>query len=763
MILALLIRLWELEVRPFHYDESLHAYYSWKIFDGQGYHYEPWIHGPLQFFLNASVFGLLSDNDFTARLIYPLFGSLLVGLPYFLRHYFGRIATMTMSLMFMFSPSLLYFSRYARNDILMAVFSMAFFVLIWRYIAERRNIYLYLISVVLALAFATKETSYIMVIVLLIPLFFVSMTEIIPYVLGRIRVSEFTGPTILFVLVMSLTLPQWIASISLFQGLMPIELILAYEGGEVNSPVGLPLWAEPIISIRSLTLPVLVHIIMLFIIILPVGIWCFIGSPKFARYRFIASLTSILLAFIYIVLLFGDIQIPANYLVVFTLLLISIGLSVRFGMSLGRKMWLICAGIFYTIWVMLYSGLFGIMARPYDSCPDITNDVLDFACVKFGGLFTGFWQGLGYWIAQHEVVRGNQPWYYYFVLGSVYEFLPLLFGFAAMIYYARKFDSRGLFISIWALTTLIIYSIAGEKMPWLIVNVSVPFIVLTSTFLGDLVGSISWKRINIGVGLLIPILTGLVLISGFYVLQGLLIGGYPSELRDWLFLGCLFGFSMLLAFLLDHIRLFRWIRLVSFGCFGVLFVFSVFTGLRATYSEPDGPVEMLVYAGASQDVRTVTEKLMMDTTLKKSQQRVKVDYDLWYPFNWYIRDQEFLEYHCFKEANEIGYLDWCSGLNEETETSGVVLSDQYTVRNSQYLLTHEKSGPYKNLLWFPESYRRPGEKRQVEHFGDEITRDFKYLFDIMTDRESWLASIDYIIYRKLDSDWWTSKFFLFLP
>ena len=191
MILALLIRLCELEVRPFHYDESLHAYYSWKIFDGQGYHYEPWIHGPLQFFLNASVFGLLSDNDFTARLIYPLFGSLLVGLPYFLRHYFGRIATMTMSLMFMFSLSLLYFSRYARNDILMAVFSMAFFVLIWRYIAERRNIYLYLISVVLALAFATKETSYIMVIVLLIPLFFVSMTEIIPYVLGRIRVSRY--------------------------------------------------------------------------------------------------------------------------------------------------------------------------------------------------------------------------------------------------------------------------------------------------------------------------------------------------------------------------------------------------------------------------------------------------------------------------------------------------------------------------------------------------------------------------------------------
>ncbi|MQF64521.1 TIGR03663 family protein [SAR202 cluster bacterium AC-409-J13_OGT_754m] len=763
MIASLFIRLWDLEVRPFHYDESLHAYYSWKIFDGQGYHYEPWIHGPLQFFLNASVFRLLSDNDFTARLIYPLFGSLLVGLPYFLRNYFGRIATLAMSLMFMFSPSLLYFSRYARNDILMAVFSMAFFVLIWRYINERKDLYLYLIAGVLALAFVTKETSYIMVIVLLIPLFLVSMTEIIPYILGRIRVSEFSGPTILFVLIMTLTLPQWIASVSILQELLPIGLILAYQGGEANGPVGLPLWAEPTISIRSITLPILVNAIMLLIMIVPVGIWWLIASSKFVRYRVIASLASILLALIYVVLLFGDIQIPLNYLVAFGLLFLSVGLSVKLGMIVGRKTWLICAGIFYTIWVMFYSGLFGIMARPYDSCPDITNDVLDFACVKFGGLFTGFWQGLGYWIAQHEVVRGNQPWYYYFVLGSVYEFLPLLFGFAAMLYYVKKFDSRGIFITIWSLTTLAIYSIAGEKMPWLIVNVSIPFIVLTATFLGDLVGGMSWKKTNIGIGLLIPFLTVLVLISGFYVLRGLLMGGYPSELRDWLFMGCLFGFSVLLAFMLDHIRFYRGIRLVCFGCFVVLFGFSVFTGLRAAYSEPDGPVEMLVYAGASQDVRTVTERLITDYTLKNTQQRVKVDYELWYPFNWYLRGQEFLEYHCFKESTESGYLDWCSGLNEDMGTSGVLLSDQYTVRNSQYLLQHEKSGPYKNLLWFPESYRRPGEKRQVENFGDEITRDFKYLFDIMTHRESWLESIDYIIYRRLDSDWWTSKFFLFLP
>ena len=29
------------------------------------------------------------------------------------------------------------------------------------------------------------------------------------------------------------------------------------------------------------------------------------------------------------------------------------------------------------------------------------------------GLVTGQWQSLGYWLAQHEVARGSQPYYYY--------------------------------------------------------------------------------------------------------------------------------------------------------------------------------------------------------------------------------------------------------------------------------------------------------------------------------------------------------------
>ena len=48
------------------------------------------------------------------------------------------------------------------------------------------------------------------------------------------------------------------------------------------------------------------------------------------------------------------------------------------------------------------------------------------------GLATGIVGSLGYWLAQQEVARGGQPWYYYIMLGSLYEFLPILLSGAAV-------------------------------------------------------------------------------------------------------------------------------------------------------------------------------------------------------------------------------------------------------------------------------------------------------------------------------------------
>ena len=82
--------------------------------------------------------------------------------------------------MLMLSPSLLYFSRFGRNDIIMAFWVTALLVLMWRYIHEEKNRYLYLAAAVLALMFATKESAYIVVLVFGAILLFLALPTLFP-------------------------------------------------------------------------------------------------------------------------------------------------------------------------------------------------------------------------------------------------------------------------------------------------------------------------------------------------------------------------------------------------------------------------------------------------------------------------------------------------------------------------------------------------------------------------------------------------------
>ena len=59
-----------------------------------------------------------------------------MGLPYILRGYLGRAGAIMVAVMLMLSPALLYFSRFGRNDIIMAFWATALLVLMWRYIHE---------------------------------------------------------------------------------------------------------------------------------------------------------------------------------------------------------------------------------------------------------------------------------------------------------------------------------------------------------------------------------------------------------------------------------------------------------------------------------------------------------------------------------------------------------------------------------------------------------------------------------------------------
>ena len=88
---ALALRLIDLDARPFHHDESQDAYFSWLFSKNGDYEYNPLLHGPLRFYLTAGIFELFGASDFTARLAPALMGTLMVPLPYLLRHQVGRV------------------------------------------------------------------------------------------------------------------------------------------------------------------------------------------------------------------------------------------------------------------------------------------------------------------------------------------------------------------------------------------------------------------------------------------------------------------------------------------------------------------------------------------------------------------------------------------------------------------------------------------------------------------------------------------------
>ena len=216
-LLALGMRLWELGGRAMHYDEAIHLHFSWVLYNLEGFVHSPWMHGPFQIELTALMLGIFGDSDFTARLGYALFGAALVALPYFFRDYLGRMGALCVSVMLMLSPALLYFSRFGRNDIIMVFLAVALLVLMWRYVNENRDRYLYLASAVLAVLFATKETSYFVVLIFGGIMFALALPQLVPCALGRVRFDGLAGPAGFLLLLVTLTLPQWSSAVGVFQ------------------------------------------------------------------------------------------------------------------------------------------------------------------------------------------------------------------------------------------------------------------------------------------------------------------------------------------------------------------------------------------------------------------------------------------------------------------------------------------------------------------------------------------------------------------
>lgn len=185
--------------------------------------------------------------------------------------------------------------------------------------------------------------------------------------------------------------------------------------------------------------------------------------------------------------------------------------SVGLGFAWGRQRWLKLASLFLGINLLLFTTFF-------------TN---------FSGIASGFIGSLGYWLSQQEVARGGQPWYYFLIVFPIYEYLPLIGGvFAAIFFVFRKTQLTELarnfipFALWWAVGIFVSLSLAGEKMPWLSTHITVPFLLLTAWWIGQmfegmLVDGAVHSKLNIvfnRMGLVaIGILTLLTIRTSFFV------------------------------------------------------------------------------------------------------------------------------------------------------------------------------------------------------------------------------------------------------
>jgi uncharacterized protein (TIGR03663 family) len=162
LLAALLLRLVALGDRPLHHDESIHAWFSDHFLQTGEYKYDPVYHGPVQYFAVATSFLVLGGSDFTARLPAALGGTALVGLAFLLRRRFGPRAAFAAGALAAFSPNLLYYTRFCREDVwsLLGTAGALLFVDEWLHSKRIRD--LIAASLLAAVAFASKENFYVL-------------------------------------------------------------------------------------------------------------------------------------------------------------------------------------------------------------------------------------------------------------------------------------------------------------------------------------------------------------------------------------------------------------------------------------------------------------------------------------------------------------------------------------------------------------------------------------------------------------------------
>ncbi len=696
LIAAIATRFFNLETRVMSHDESLHTYFSWLLYKGSGYQHSPMMHGPLQFHMLALVYYIFGVSDFTSRIPAVLFSIATIYMVWYWRKYLGRTGALIAGVLLVISPYMLFYGRYVRNEAFVGLSGIVLLYVILRYLETGAHKYLYLLSASLVLHFLVKETSYIYTAqaLLYFAFYFIARVTREPWVNQE---KAYRG----FVIALA-------AGILLVGGVL--GMALTSKDGETISAAETAVPADPSGGTSpfnsSTGLPPL-ELVLIAAAVLAFGAagYFLITGYTWERIRKERSfdllivtgtlILPLLVAFALKALEKSSLKVivptdvssvqaltDKDILIIGLVTIIVFGISIAIGLFWNRDVWWKAAAIFWSAFTVFYTTIFNNSA----------------------GFFTGLIGSLGYWLVQQGVERGSQPWYFYILVQiPMYEFLPALGLILALIVgmryrgqlrrevYAeaeanalqgesaqpvgeeaaveydenlgmtesalREFNFNNTFSLLvwWSISSIIAFSYAGEKMPWLTYHITLPMILITGWVLGHLTKTLEWDELRGRNPWLVLILL-FVFVTSLTASLGALFGPNPpfsgkdlNQLQatsDFLLpaIASIVSGAGLFA-LLNTWSARQFLRTLTLTFFALLAVITARASFRASYVNYDDATEYLVYAHAATGVKDVIHQAAEISERTTGGMGVALAYDasapdtgVSWPFVWYLRD-----------------------------------------------------------------------------------------------------------------------------
>ncbi|NOZ51163.1 MAG: TIGR03663 family protein [Chloroflexi bacterium] len=744
LLMALILRIYQLGTRVMSHDESLHTTYSYNLYAGIGFKHDPLMHGPLLFHLTAVSYFLLGPSDFSARLPAALLGVGVVWLLWMARDWLGKRGAFLAAALIALSPTMVYHSRYIRHDIYAIFFAVAVILLAFRYIDRGETKWLLWMSAMLGLLYTTKEVAFIYVVIFVAFFLFI--------VVWRVVKQRWKNQ--------GLKLPFWILVV--LGGLLTAYPLVETVKAPVDTPVvsarlgGMVMW--PLFLIGMVLLAAAV-----------VALWRGMGGERLRSWREldVAMWMMMLSAPLFTAFpskLFGgnpqSVQIATNMLqpdvlhnaIIFLVMLVLFG---AVGYFWHKEQFLAGMGLFYGLSLLFFTTFF-------------TNG---------NGVGTGLVGSMGYWLAQQEVARGGQPWFYYFMLMPLYEFIPLILSLLASVGIvwrllrgqpvdpAAAANGNGfavrrewlLFLVWWTAATWGAYTWAGEKMPWLTTHFAVPMAILGGWYLARKLSAVNWRSAlnQGGLWLLLGVPLWLLALRAFTLLrpfQGASLDAL-SDTMAWIA-------DLLLLVGLGWVLIRRGLmlgwpqarRMILFGLFAVLSLFSLRTMFMANFVNYDLPVEPLVYAHATPDIKLVVHELENISRATVGEGKLAFAYDdqTTWPFEWYFRNFPNKKFFGGSPSREV-----------LKDAPVVLIGTENEEKVKPYLGNNYYRIPYRQIWWPKETYKQLIDG--LPQADGTVLKGGKLLFKWLSDPEMRGRMWNIILYRRYDqplADWDPADHFL---